>query len=86
MDLVSHDSRYSNRNDQHHLVSDFLTTCNKVMMELVLVLGIGLISLLCVYFLLARDLAGSKCISEKPYKSKKGVTRTALRARRNWIN
>ena len=56
------------------------------MIELVFVLGIGLIALLCVYFLLARDLAGSKCISEKPYKSKKGVTRTALRDRRNWIN
>ena len=34
MDLVSHDSRYSNRNDQHYLVSNFLITCNKTMIEI----------------------------------------------------
>lgn len=50
------------------------------MIELGLVIGIGLVSLLSIYFLLAMDLEGTKGIT-KPYKSKSGKLRTAKRMR-----
>jgi len=55
------------------------------MVELLFLLSISTIALFSIYLLLAKNLEGTKCITQ-PYRTKNGRLRTALRTRRNFIN
>ena len=86
MDLVSHHTRSSDVLCKHYIDGDFLITCNKIMIESILIIPILWVTMSCLYLLLIRDIHGNKGIEKEPYYGRKtGKIYTASMSREDHI-